>query len=49
MRGGRLITATRNNRDNINVQKAKLIRNAKKNNCMDISSGKQATSHTRKR
>ena len=42
----RLITAIRNNTNNISTEQQPENKNKKKNNCMDISSDKQAKSHT---
>ena len=49
-RGGRLITAFRNNTDNTSINRTKIIRKQKwkEKNCMDISCDKQAKSHKRK-
>ena len=47
----KLITATRNSTHYIKIKKTQQQRenkNGKKNNCMDMSSDKQAKSHTRK-
>ena len=47
----KLITATRNNIDNMRINRTKITRKEKwkeKNNCMYILSNKQATSHTKK-
>ena len=46
----RLITPTRNNLNNTRINTRTITRKKKlgKNNCMDISSDKQAKSHTRR-
>ena len=44
--GGRLITATRNNTNDTSFDRKSENKNGKKNNCTDISSDKQAKSHT---
>ena len=41
------VSSTRNNKDNVNKNNLK-TKKGKKNNCMDISSDKQAEFHTRK-